>query len=704
MSSEQTFGSISLIGRGVPVAGGLKLGAAGITWKKAGGGRSVDVPKKDIEELTYEQVPGGVVITVRRKGGKGEAMRLKGFKGGDLSGLKELCQANYSIKLEKREAQVNGRNWGEVDLDYKNAMHFSVDGKTSFEVSTADISACSLASKHEVMVMFHVDDTVAAAAKDTLVEMSFYVPPSSANWGVEPDEENPDETGAKRLQEAILELADTDAAAGDPIAEFDGVSLLAPRGKVTIELHASHLRLTGAAAEFKIQYGSIQRLFLLPKPNNAQVYAVLHLDPPIRKGQTFYPHIVAVFNANEELEVEPALDDDLRAKFSKLEETYDGPSSEVFVRLLKAVSGCKLSRQGTFLSTDGGCAVKASHKAEVGHLFPLEKSFFYLPKPSLLLQYAEVETVEFERHAGGGGAASMQRTFDVVITMKSDVSHTFHSIPKSEFQNFVNFLNAKQLKISNVGDGNARADRLIDDDDDDEPAPGKKSRARADDDEDGGAESSEEDEEYAAGSDDDDGGEPSDASDSDGSDGDSDGGGSDSGANKGAKKKKAPAAAKKAAAGTKAKKAKAESGSDSDGGGSDSDAEQRPKKKVKKAPAAKKGKEAAGAAGKKTKKAKKDPNAPKRPLSSYIIFSQETRSAVLSETPGLSLGKVSQALGARWRVIDPEDKAAFEQKAKEAKAKYEVVLKEYNATKEPVGVVHDDDSEEEAAGAGSDSD
>ena len=45
---------------------------------------------------TSAQVPGGVVITVRRKGGKGEAMRLKGFKGGDLSGLKELCQANYS--------------------------------------------------------------------------------------------------------------------------------------------------------------------------------------------------------------------------------------------------------------------------------------------------------------------------------------------------------------------------------------------------------------------------------------------------------------------------------------------------------------------------------------------------------------------------------------------------------------------------------
>jgi len=48
---------------------------------------------------------------------------------------------------------------------------------------------------------------------------------------------------------------------------------------------------------------------------------------------------------------------------------------------------------------------------------------------------------------------------------------------------------------------------------------------------------------------------------------------------------------------------------------------------------------------------------------------------VLSETPGLSLGEVGKALGARWKAIDPEDKAAFEQKAKEAKAKYEVVLK-----------------------------
>jgi structure-specific recognition protein 1 len=596
---EQTFGSIALIGRGVSINGGVRLTAAGINWKKAGGGRSVDVQAKDIEALSYQQVPGGVVITVRRKG-DGEAVRLKGFRGGDLAGLKETCQANFGVKLEKTEAQINGRNWGEVDLDHGGSVHFAVDGKTSFEVSTKDIAACSLASKHEVMVAFHMDDTVAHGSKDALVEMSFYVPPTSANWGVEPDEENPDDTGAKRLQEAILDLADTDTATGDAIAEFESVSLIAPRGKVSIELHSSFLKLQGSAADFKIQYGSIQRLFLLPKPNHPQVYAIMHLDPPIRKGQTFYPHIVAVFNANEELEVEPALDDDLRAKFDKLEETYDGPSSEVFVRLLKGVAGCKLTRQGTFTSVDGSPAVKASNKAEVGHLFPLEKSFFYLPKPALLLHYSEVDSIEFERHSGPHAAAT-QRTFDMVITMKSDVAHQFHGIPKAEFQNLVNFLNAKQLKISNV-DANARADRLIDEDDDDEDHHAARLKSRANDDEDGGASDSEEDEDFAAGSDD--GGEPTDesGSDSDGSDG---GSGSGSDSDKPAKKK--------------AKKAKV----------------------VKKSPAAKRTK------GKKAK-AKKDPNAPKRGLSSYMIFAGENRKLVVEETPGLSLGEVGKALGARW--------------------------------------------------------
>lgn len=627
---EQTYGSISLIGRGAPAPGAVRLDRDKISWKKTGGGRAVDVGADEIEAMTYAQVPGGVVVTVRRRGDK-DAVRLKGFRGSDLAGLKDLCSAFYGVSLAKTEAQINGRNWGEVSVN-KSAIGFAVDGKDAFEVATKDIAAVSLATKHEVVMEFHLDDVAQQSSKDALVEMSFYVPPTSNEWGVDArtedsnvNEDEDERTGAKNLQDAILAVADVAADTGTPIAEFESVSLIAPRGKVAVELHAQFMRLTGAAADFKINYAALQRVFLLPKPNSAQTYAVMHLDPPIRKGQTFYAHIVAQFNQNEELEIEPDADEETRAKFPNLEDgVYEGPSGDVFVRLLKALGGCKLTRQGTFTAADGGHAVKAANKAEVGHLFPLEKSFFYLPKPSTLLHYADVESVEFERHSGPHAAAT-QRTFDVAVSMRAGATHTFHGIPKSEFQNLVNFLTAKHLKISNV-DANARADALIDDDDE-EDHHAQRLRSEVDEDGHGGSES-EEDEDFAAGSESDSGGEPTDESESD-SDGDDGSDGSDD---------EAPAA-------KKAKKAKTA-------------------QKAKKAPA---------------KKAKKDPNAPKRPLSSYMIFAGEARASVVAENPGASIGEVGKALGARWKAFSAEEKAPFEAKAKEAKEKYQEAMKAYEA-------------------------
>ena len=64
------------------------------------------------------------------------------------------------------------------------------------------------------------------------------------------------------------------------------------------------------------------------------------------------------------------------------------------------------------------------------------------------------------------------------------------------------------------------------------------------------------------------------------------------------------------------------------------------------------------AKGKKGKaKAKKDPNAPKRPLSSYMIFAGENRAKVVEENPGASIGDVGKALGAKWKEMSAEEKA-----------------------------------------------
>lgn len=113
------------------------------------------------------------------------------------------------------------------------------------------------------------------------------------------------------------------------------LTLSLSRGRYSVELHLSFLRLQGQANDFKIQYSSVVRLFCLPKvpcfwnlrwllligilcthcvmfyllvvffycdgcltyvvflqSNQPHTFVVITLDPPIRKGQTLYPHIV----------------------------------------------------------------------------------------------------------------------------------------------------------------------------------------------------------------------------------------------------------------------------------------------------------------------------------------------------------------------------------------------------------------------------
>lgn len=63
---------------------------------------------------------------------------------------------------------------------------------------------------------------------------------------------------------------------------------------------------------------------------------------------------------------------------------------EVFTKVLRGLSGAKVTRPGSFRSCQDGYAVKSSLKAEDGLLYPLEKGFFFLPKPPTLILHEEV--------------------------------------------------------------------------------------------------------------------------------------------------------------------------------------------------------------------------------------------------------------------------------------------------------------------------
>ena len=58
----------------------------------------------------------------------------------------------------------------------------------------------------------------------------------------------------------------------------------------------------------------------------------------------------------------------------------------------------------------------------------------------------------------------------------------------------------------------------------------------------------------------------------------------------------------------------------------------------------------------KRKRALKDPNAPKHPLSSYMIFTKEMRPILKEEIPDLDTKLIVTEIGRRWKELDAEEK------------------------------------------------
>lgn len=52
----------------------------------------------------------------------------------------------------------------------------------------------------------------------------------------------------------------------------------------------------------------MQKLFLLPKPDDVHCQFVVNIDPPIRQGQTRYPYLVIQFVKDEMMELDLNLD------------------------------------------------------------------------------------------------------------------------------------------------------------------------------------------------------------------------------------------------------------------------------------------------------------------------------------------------------------------------------------------------------------
>ena len=85
---------------------------------------------------------------------------------------------------------------------------------------------------------------------------------------------------------------------------------------------------------------------------------------------------------------------------------------------------------------------------------------------------------------------------------------------------------------------------------------------------------------------------------------------------------------------------------------------------------------------KKVAKTLKDPSAPKRPLSSFLLFAGEERPRVVAELGNISVGEVGKELGRRWALLDKDSKGKYETAHMEDKARYEQEKENYQQSNE----------------------
>jgi structure-specific recognition protein 1 len=510
--SRESFDNIYLDLSNQP--GKCKLAETGLGWRPSGGGDTFTLDSSNIGAAQWSRAAKGYELKILSR--SSGVIQLDGFDQEDFERLSKAFKIWYGINVESREHALRGWNWGKAEFT-KAELAFNVQNRPAFEVPYSEISNTNLAGKNEVAVelSLSVDPNgskpagstknrgrKAAAGPDELVEMRFYIPGTAVKTengikeenadekdGEEGEENGEEQNAANLFYELLMEKAEIGDVAGDTFATFLDVLHLTPRGRFDIDMYESSFRLRGKTYDYKIQYSSIKKFFLLPKNDDTHTLIVLGLEPPLRQGQTRYPFLVMQLKLDEEISLELNMTDELletRYK-DKLEPRYEEPIHQVITKIFRGLSGKKVIMPSKdFVSHHGHSGVKCSIKANEGLLYFLDKSLIFVPKPATYIQMENVAVVTMSRV---GGAISASRTFDITVSLKAGMGeHQFSNINREEQQPLEEFFKAKNIRIKNEmsDDTNALIAAALDNDDmmsSDEDGGGRPDRGSADEDE-----------------------------------------------------------------------------------------------------------------------------------------------------------------------------------------------------------------------------
>mmetsp|Transcript_2163 Transcript_2163/g.3395 ORF Transcript_2163/g.3395 Transcript_2163/m.3395 type:complete len:826 (-) Transcript_2163:72-2549(-) len=671
---------IGLYGHAV---GTFTANEAGVSWKSAAGTNDDNFETK--KSLPADSIAGALwtvfgksghlrILTKSTDKAKAAAAATKqhppayrydGFPSSDYDTLASAFQSFYNIPLKRHSMSSAGNSWGNTNISNKHLVFRQCiledadeegqeefeprDGDEMLSMDLGEVSQCVLPgnNRNEIEMQFLESDTVEAGT-DQLVAIRFYVPP---DMDVDPSDKEA-ATPAEVLQSRIMQVASVKKTSGSIIAEFDESkgTFLTPRGRYSIELYDSFLRMRGAKYDYKIRYDDISRLFLLPKQDDMHKAFVIALDKPIRQGQQRY-NMLVMQCTNEPSELDVNLDEATLEKEygGQIQSHMTGSFSNLVAKTFKVITKKKVFIPGKFANANQQACVKCALRANEGHLYPLEKQFIFIHKPAVLIRFDEIESVEFQRYAGGQGST---RNFDLSVSLQSTPGdnlsvkeYTFSGIDKTNYSALYSFLSGKKIKIKNIEEAGGE----------EEPTRGAPLYNEMDEDDEEESEDEDYDQQKASES------ESEDMS--DGDDDDDMGSVVSDDSDLAEYKKKA----KKAEKTGSAKKKKSKKSKDVD------DEEASPKKRK--------------AVGGKKKK-KKDPNAPKNAKSAYMYFSSAKRDEIKAANPDATFGQIGKLLGEEWKKISDDDKVEFEEKAEEDKKRYKKEMEDYTPPSD------DDDSDD----------
>jgi structure-specific recognition protein 1 len=505
-------------------------------------------------------------------------------------------------------------------------------------------------------------------------------------------------------------------ASGPPLVEFDrdqGTFVL-PKNRYAVELYDTYLRLHGAASEFKVKYSDVSRFYMLEKPSGGGrqaegevqfFYFVICLQRPVRQGQQSYPYLVWQ-TVNEDTEVTVNMTEaEMEAKYpgSGLKPAMAGALHKHVGKLFKVLSGKTVfAGSRKYRSASGAQSIGCNLGQRNGVLYPNDKSFVFLHQPTMVVEYAEVEFVEFVK------AQENPKSFEFIVAKKASAggkTFKFGAIEKKEFNALAEFVKSKEafFAVRNYQPEEAAAD---DDSQDDE--------------EDGDFGS---DDGKASGSSSSDSDDTKDGSEDEAGSGDEEVAGAAKKATaKAPKSEKSAPKAPKAAPSPKKKKKKdpnapkgalsaymlfgnymrgvlkeqspelsftevgkelgarwKDMGVDAKQewqGKADADKQRHAAEMADYVPPSEDEEEERGGKGKKPKVVK-DPNAPKKPMGAYFLWMGEARAATKAANPEATTGELSKVMGVAWKALGEEEKAPFHARAQDEATRYKEAMAAY---------------------------